>query len=132
MEDSERNQAQFAMFTDDGPTSFTKHDRGKDQWSKFPWRAARAVMNIMKHGAAKYGWDNWRQADNEQLFRYLDATMRHIVAEMEGEEIDDDSGEDAVHHALCSLMFYVDCKERDKGKSQEDLAALTSYIERKG
>ena len=98
------------------PKKFQKFDQDKDPWSKFPWRAARAVMTIMKHGAHKYGWGNWRQAEGKDVTRYLDATLRHLIAVIEGKHFDPDSQLSAAHHALCSLMFYVDCVERDREK----------------
>lgn len=104
----------------DHVSTFTKYDKGKLMWSKFCWRAAEGVLRVMMHGAEKYGWDNWRQAEAGQLYRYWDAAMRHMIADIQGKVVDEDSGMLAVQHACCSLMFYLEHKleEREKDKEQ--------------
>lgn len=101
-------------------TKFTKHDKGKHDWTKFPWRAADAIMTVMEHGAEKYGWDNWRGAKGEDVNRYMAAALRHCIAEINGHPIDHDSQLLAVEHALCSLMFYVECRRVERERAAEE------------
>ena len=95
------------------PNEFKKNDDGKLQWSSFCWKAAAKVMQVMHHGADKYGWENWRKAQTDKdRKRYLDATFRHMIAYAGGERFDPDSGKPTLWHAACSLLFYL---EYDKG-----------------
>lgn len=87
---------------------FKKEDDGKLMWTKFPWRGAALVMKIMHHGAYKYGWDNWRKAKGEDRQRFLDAAMRHMIADAKGCHIDHDSQELALALAACELLFYLE------------------------
>ena len=90
-------------------SSFKKNDTGKLRWTKFAWVGAAKVLRVMHYGAEKYGWDNWRKAtttlDRE---RYLDAAIRHLVAFVNGEVHDRDSGNPHLWHAACSLLFYLE------------------------
>ncbi len=89
--------------------NFQKHDDGKSPWSKFPWRGAEMVMTIMKFGAYKYGWDNWRKAKTpEERQRFVDAAFRHMKADSIGETVDEESQELALAHAACCLLFYLE------------------------
>ncbi len=91
---------------------FQKYDTGKLRWLKFPWRAAAAVLRIMHFGATKYAWDNWRSARGEDNERMLEACCRHIIKHINGEVIDPESNYPHIWHAGCTLMMYIDNKER--------------------
>jgi hypothetical protein len=58
-------------------------------------------------GALKYGRHNYREAGVAGSI-YFDATMRHIMAWWEGEDIDPDSGLPHVIKAIASLTVLMD------------------------
>ena len=61
----------------------------------------------MLEGAAKYGRHNYREAGVRGSV-YYDATMRHLMAWWEGEDIDPDSGMSHITKAITSLVVYRD------------------------
>jgi hypothetical protein len=112
-------------------SNFVKHDNGKIKWSMFPWRAAAKMMAVVAHGAAKYGHDNWRNAEPDEAERYVDAAARHIIAYFEGEKIDPDSGNPHLWHAMCSLAFYLEydtCISTTQGHQNSGLATESSPL----
>lgn len=71
-----------------------KHDKGKPRPQLVLGtmaQAVQAVIEVAEHGARKYSPDNWLKVPNA-LDRYTDAMLRHLLADLEGEERDKDSG----------------------------------------
>ncbi len=70
------------------------------------------VAKAFAAGARKYGAFNWREKGNAvHRVSYLEAAMRHIIADLEGETIDPESGDDRVPHlaaAIAGLMIVLD------------------------
>lgn len=64
----------------------------------------------LKEGARKYGAYNWRENDVE-VMTYIGATMRHVAAYLDREDIDPESGNHHLAHALASLAILVDSIE---------------------
>lgn len=82
-----------------------KDDQGKLRWALlFPWKAAKGVMKVLEFGALKYSPNNWKTLSDLEN-RYLNAALRHIIDDIEGERLDDESGLDSLDHAICDLMF---------------------------
>lgn len=65
----------------------------------------------MLEGACKYGRHNYR-AVGVQSAVYYDATMRHLMAWWEGEDVDPDSGLSHVTKAIASLVVLRDAMLR--------------------
>lgn len=61
----------------------------------------------MLEGAAKYGRHNYR-ASGVRASVYYDATMRHLMAWWEGQDIDPDSGMSHITKAITSLVVLRD------------------------
>ncbi len=75
---------------------------------------ATAYMAMgLKEGARKYGPFNWRET-NVEAMTYVGATLRHIAAFVDGEDIDPESGNPHLAHAMASLAILVDALEADK------------------
>lgn len=73
-----------------------------------------AEMGVgMLEGAAKYGRHNYR-AVGVRSSVYFDATMRHLIAWWEGEDVDPDSGLSHVTKALVSLAVLRDAQMQGK------------------
>jgi hypothetical protein len=83
-----------------------KHDKEKLRWDLVPWSALSQVVEIMNHGAQKYGDDNWKSLPDAKR-RYFAAAIRHLAALGDGEVADTDSGLHHAAHAACGLIFYL-------------------------
>lgn len=97
---------------EDAQPAGSKHDSGKPLMGAVPPNALLAVAKVLTFGAQKYGRDNWQLVDNAET-RYMDAALRHINAYQRGEQLDPESGENHLAHAVCSLMFIL---EKERGK----------------
>ncbi len=67
------------------------------------------VATAMFEGARKYGRHNWRKAGVRSSI-YYDATLRHLMAWWEGEDIDPDSGMPHIVKAMAGLMVLRDAQ----------------------
>jgi hypothetical protein len=67
----------------------------------------------MQEGACKYGRHNYR-AIGVRGSVYYDATMRHMMAWWEGEDIDPDSGLSHITKAITSLVVLRDAMMQNK------------------
>lgn len=88
-------------------TTGQKFDGGKVRPRLLPPFALITIAKVLDHGADKYGEENWRKLENADK-RYLDATLRHVLAYMAGQSTDPDSGLPHLAHAACSLMFMLE------------------------
>ncbi len=80
-----------------------KHDQGKRRWTLLPWRELGDVVDVLMHGAAKYPEaDNWKRVEPH---RYRDALLRHVLAYLEGEAKDPETGKPHLSHAICCALF---------------------------
>lgn len=68
------------------------------------------MAEAFREGARKYGPYNWR-TKKVQAMIYLDAAFRHMLAKLDGEDIDPESGKDHLAGALASLAVYIDAQE---------------------
>lgn len=79
--------------------------------SVLPMNVVAEVGLGMMEGAAKYGRHNFRAVDSRATV-YFDATMRHLIAWWEGEDVDPDSGLSHITKAMCSLAVCRDAMMR--------------------
>lgn len=104
---------------------FKKADDGKPRPDLIPVELLIEMGKVMKHGADKYGADNWKNCEDPK--RYEAAVARHWLAYLSGEELDSDSGLSHLAHCACSLgMLFgivsdgavtrVEADENAKGK----------------
>ena len=88
---------------------FIKADDGKLQWSLLPFEEMEDVVKVLMNGAKKYSAGNWRKCND--VGRYKDALMRHVVSYIKGEKIDntDRGGDGLPHlaHAICNCLFLM-------------------------
>ena len=78
-----------------------KNDSAKPDLSLLPKAATWGMANALTYGATKYGRDNYK--GGIEYSRLVAACMRHLTAFMEGEDIDKESGNPHLDHALASL-----------------------------
>ena len=87
----------------------SKFDAGKPPISLIPRRALEAEAMVMEHGRKKYDAHNWREGIS--FSRLYDGILRHVIADMEGEDLDPESGLSHAAHARCGLAFLLELKE---------------------
>lgn len=75
----------------------------KPQWHLMPFDVLVDCLAAFEHGARKYSPENWRNADDVDM--YFSACMRHMIAWKQGEKIDPESGNYHIGHALACLLI---------------------------
>ena len=93
-----------------------KADKGKLKLSLVNPQLVKAVAEVRMYGTEKYGdSENWRKVEPK---RYVDALYRHLLAYIEGNEVDEESGLSHLSHMACNISFLLD-KEYLKGHESE-------------
>lgn len=95
-------------------TDAVKNDSGKPRMSLVPPEAIYAMARVLTHGAGKYSDHNWRKGF--KWSRLLDAALRHIAAFQWREDIDIETKESHLAHAMCCLAFLLVHQEQDLGE----------------
>lgn len=62
-----------------------------------------ALARVLTFGARKYKANNWKKC--EDTGRYLAAAHRHLIAKINGEDCDPETGFDHMDHVITNLMF---------------------------
>ncbi len=81
----------------------TKNDAGKPRISLIPKDAIWGIARGLSYGEKKYGTHNFR--NGIEYSRLADACLRHLTAWLECENIDSESGNSHLDHALASLAM---------------------------
>lgn len=83
-----------------------KADKGKLELSLVNTELVKAVAEVRMYGTEKYGnSENWRKVEPK---RYVDALYRHLLAYIEGNEADEESGLSHLAHMACNISFLLD------------------------
>ena len=94
-----------------------KFDTQKPKTYLLPPKALMEVSKVLTIGAEKYDEENWRKLDNLQN-RYTGATLRHLFAHMDGEQLDSETDLSHLAHAVCCLLFKLEIEiEKSQKKS---------------
>jgi len=78
-------------------TEGRKSDQGKPNWTLMPWRQLERVQKVLDYGAVKYGPFNWIKVQ-DPITRYSAALTRHMVAYLQGDLYDEESGNHHLAH----------------------------------
>lgn len=69
-------------------------------------KASRGVSRVLEYGASKYSRNNYKNGGPMAAKEFLlDSMLRHAMAYMNGEDLDEESGLPHVYHMACSAMF---------------------------
>ncbi len=90
-----------------------KVDEGKRRMDLVPPEAILSLADVLTKGAVKYPERNWEKGMD--WGRVYGAAMRHMTAFWGGEDVDPESGQLHVEHALCCLAFLVTYSKREIG-----------------
>lgn len=82
------------------------YDDGKPPLANLPPAGIAAVAMVQAYGHKKYkDFNNYRKG--MEASRQASCAMRHIMAYMDGEDADKESGESHLAHAACRLLFML-------------------------
>lgn len=101
----------------DPHTPGAKLDHGKVRAGLVLGGFAAALVEVAKvgtFGAAKYSDDGWRSVPDGER-RYTDALLRHLLADLGGEEDDADSGLSHAAHCAWNALARLELALRDAG-----------------
>lgn len=96
---------------------FKKDDGGKPMVSLVEPEYILGTAKILTFGATKYGKGNWKTATADDIERYRDALLRHLLAYLGGERIDPESGQSHLYHISCNVMF-LDYFDREGARTE--------------
>lgn len=97
------------------PNSGTKYDQSKLNWALLPLDQIEQVVKVLHYGAQKYSAGNWKNVQNGYE-RYLAASMRHLVADRQGELLDNDTKIYHLAHSICCQLFMLYLRMEENGK----------------
>lgn len=96
-----------------------KADKGKLELSLVNPQLVKAVAEVRMYGTEKYGnSENWRKVEPK---RYVDALYRHLLAYIEGNEVDEESGLSHLAHMACNISFLLDKEYLKEHKCDMDI-----------
>ena len=82
---------------------------------------------VKLHGDLKYGRYNWREA-GVRASVYYDASIRHLMAWYEGEDIDPDSGVHHLAHAMTGLSVLRDSQMRGNWTDDRPMPTEAGWV----
>jgi hypothetical protein len=116
---------------DSGSTPGYKEDKGKPRMELLPPSALVEAAKVFTFGAVKYdpilpdgrrddrtSANNWRQG--MRWGRTYGAMQRHLQAWWDGEDLDPESGESHLSHALCCLMMLSEYEQKKEFHIHDD------------
>lgn len=83
-----------------------RYNDGKVPISLVPPSAIRAIARVFGYGAKKYAPRNWERGMKWTI--PYECAMRHLLAWMDGEENDKESGLPHLEHAICNLAILIE------------------------
>lgn len=88
-----------------------RYNDKKPRWSLIHYKSLEPLVRVLEYGCEKYSRDNWKKGlDKAEI---LDSMQRHIVALMDGQENDLESGLPHIGHIMANAMFYSHFSEGD-------------------
>ena len=95
-----------------------RHNEGKpelDYILEFP-KTLICIANVMSQGATKYSVDNWKKGGKPNS-EYYSACLRHLLRARK-EEVDKESGQYHIAHAIWNLMAMMELNIVDRTKEE--------------
>lgn len=92
-----------------------------------PGPAVIALARVFGLGAKKYGPYNWRTAKVSSTV-YVNAAIRHLYSYLDGEDIDAESGESHLAHAMACCAILIDARSVDMLNDNRPPAGKTADL----
>lgn len=88
------------------PVKAATFDDDKVPLSRVPWAGVDAMARAQAYGNRKYGdFENYRKG--MEISRNLSCAIRHLRDFMNGQDLDAESGEDHLGHAMARIAFVI-------------------------
>lgn len=104
-----------------------RYNKNKVEWGLVDWKSLEPMVRVLMYGAEKYEIDNWKKG--QDLKSLSSCLMRHLVAFMDGEDNDPESGESHLGHILCNAMFMIHSQANHLWTDNRDLSEDAAYLE---
>ena len=91
-----------------------KHDNSKPRLDLVPSAALLEVAKVLTFGAGKYSAHNWRKGFDWS--RLIGASMRHLAAFNDGQNLDEETRLSHVAHLACCALFLLEHQLKGLGK----------------
>ena len=88
-----------------GDKEFKKNDSSKPCFELLPIDLLYETNLVLRHGAQKYGINNWKKKEGFKYSRCYNALLRHMMAWWSGENLDPETKYSHLAHAMCNLLF---------------------------
>lgn len=80
-----------------------RFNEGKLEWALIDFKQLEGMVRVLEFGAKKYDRDNWKKG--LPMRKQCESMMRHLVAIMNGELKDEETGLYHWDHIKCNAMF---------------------------
>lgn len=103
-----------------------KFDEGKPCMSDLPQLSLMSVAKVFNYGSRKYSKFNYSLGTD--WLRYYDATQRHLNSWMISDDIDNESNENHIDHAIASLLMLRENIHLNRGVDNRNQIYKTNGI----
>lgn len=80
-----------------------RYNEGKPRWSLVDFSSLEPLVRVLEYGAKKYDDDNWKKG--LPFKEVCESMMRHLIAFMGGEDLDQESHQPHLGHIMANCMF---------------------------
>jgi hypothetical protein len=82
-----------------------RFNEGKPHYGYIHFKSLLPMVRVLEYGAKKYDLDNWKNPPKDKD-EHLQSMLRHLIALLDGEVIDHESGLPHIGHIMCNAMFH--------------------------
>lgn len=82
-----------------------RYNEGKLRWSLIDWKSLEPMVRVLEKGAFKYDDHNWKKG--MPTTQICESLLRHVFAFMNNENVDSETLEHHLGHAMCNIMFLI-------------------------
>jgi hypothetical protein len=100
------------------PGQAVKFDDGKTRFNLIPFDLLGPVEEAWEFGAKKYSANNWRKG--MPWTQPLNAALRHITDYMAGEDLDSESKQTHIAHAMCCLFMALNNEKHHRDRDDRN------------
>jgi hypothetical protein len=90
-----------------------RYNNGKRKWSLVDFKSIEEMVQVLEYGSKKYSAHNWKKG--LPVSEIFESMLRHMLAYMDGEDVDQESNLPHTGHILCNAMFlaYMNREKKD-------------------
>ena len=101
-----------------------RYNSGKTDFTLLPVDALEAESNVWMMGMEKYGRNNWEKLWGDETKNVvMQSAMRHMMAILSGEDIDNETGQPHAAHVRCNMAmlirYYNETEKSNEDKKQD-------------